>query len=135
MSAVEIALPRLRTEESFRSTAYRDTNNKLTIGYGFCVDEGISQFAASALCQAQAAELHQMLLRYNWYATLDEARQSVCLDIAFNEGLGGLLRFPKMIAALSRQGWEDAAAECKVQDPKLAGRYAALAQILLTGVA
>ncbi len=135
MSAVEIALPRLRTEESFRATAYRDTNNKLTIGYGFCVDEGISQYAASALCQAQASELHQMLLRYNWYAALDEPRQSVCLDIAFNEGLGGLLRFPKMIAALARKGWQDAANECHVEDPKLAGRYAALAKILLTGAA
>lgn len=135
MSAIELALPRIRTEEGFRATAYKDTNGKLTIGYGFCIDAGISQVAASALCQAQAGELHQALMRYSWYASLDEARQSVCLDIAFNEGLGGLLGFPKMIAALAREDWQDAAAECRVQDPKLAGRYDALAKILLTGVA
>lgn len=133
MSAVEMALPRLRTEEGFRATAYKDTRGYLTIGYGFNIDGGISQFAASALCQAQAGEIHQMLLRYPWYAGLDEPRQSVCLDIAFNGGLHGLLNFPGMIAALGRKDWPAAAAECHVTNPELAGRYTALAQILLTG--
>lgn len=133
MSAVDLALPRLKTEEGFRATKYTDTQGHLTIGYGFDVDAGISPFAAAALLQAQASERHNTLITYPWYAALDPVRQSVCLDIAFNNGLNGLLHFPHMIAALAKGDWAAAAAECKVTNPELAGRYAALAQFLLTG--
>lgn len=133
MNAIDLALPRLKTEEGFRATKYTDTQGHLTIGYGFDVDAGISQFAAAALLQAQAAERHNILVSYPWYAGLDAVRQSVCLDIAFNNGLNGLLHFPHMIAALAKGDWAGAAGECKVTNPELAGRYAALAQLLLTG--
>lgn len=135
MSAVDIALPRLQTEEGFRATKYLDPNGLESIGYGFCIDRGISQFAASALLSAQAQERHDELMQFSWYAGCNPARQSVLLDIAFNTGVGGLLKFPHMIAAISRGDWVTAAKECAVQDPKLKGRYDALAQILLTGIA
>lgn len=133
MNAVDLALPRLKTEEGFRATKYTDTRGHTTIGYGFDVDAGISQFAAAALLTAQATERHESLTSYSWYASLDPVRQSVCLDIAFNDGLHGLLNFPHLIAALSRQDWPSAATECRVTNPELATRYAALAQLLLTG--
>lgn len=133
MTAVDLALPRLRTEEGFRATAYKDTRGHTTIGYGFNVDAGISPFAAGALLLAQGQERHEELLRFPWYAGLDPVRQSVCLDIAFNDGTTGLLHFPHMIAALAKGDWATAAAECKVTNPELAGRYAILAQCLLTG--
>lgn len=135
MNAADIAMPRLETEEGFRATVYRDTNGLQTIGFGFCVDRGISRNAAAALLNAQVMELHASLLGYTWYAALDEPRQSVCLDIATNEGLHGLLKFPAMIAALAAKDWPAASEQCHAEDPKLAGRYATLAQILLTGVA
>jgi len=133
MSAVDIALPRLEIEEGFRPLPYLDTNGLGTIGYGFCYTRGITRRAAAALLQEQSQEIHEALLGYSWYAGLDEVRQSVCLDIAINEGLGGLLRFPSMIHALSVNDWTTAAKECHVADPRLAHRYAALAQLLLTG--
>lgn len=133
MTAVELALPRLKTEEGFRATKYTDTQGHLTIGYGFDVDAGISQYAAGALLLAMAEERHKQLSAYPWYSGLDPVRQSVCLDIAFNSGTTGLLHFPKMIAALAHSDWATAAAECKVTNPELAGRYAALAKLLLTG--
>jgi lysozyme len=133
VTAVELALPRLKTEEGFRATKYTDTQGHLSIGYGFNIDAGISPFAAAALLAAQATERHESLTAYPWYAGLDPVRQSVCLDIAFNDGLHGLLNFPHMIAALAKGDWTAAAAECKVTNPELAGRYAQLAQLLLTG--
>lgn len=133
MSAVDLALPRLKTEEGFRAIKYTDTRGHLTIGYGFDVDAGISQSAAGALLTAQAAERHEQLLAFAWYAALDPTRQSVCLDIAFNGGVHGLLNFPHMIAALAKGDWVTAAAECKVTNPELAVRYRELAQLLLTG--
>lgn len=135
MTAVDIALPRLQTEEGFRASVYKDTQGHQSIGFGFDVDAGISRFAASALLVAQATETHQALLKFNWYADLNDARQSVCLDVAFNSGLHGLLNFPHMIAALSEKDWDSAANECKVTNPELASRYKVLAEILLTGIA
>ena len=133
MSAIDSALPRLKTEEGFRARVYRDTEGHQTIGYGWNIDAGITPRAAIALLQAQLEEIHDTLSSYSWYAGLDPARQGVCLDIAFNDGLHGLLGFPHMIAALARQDWPIAAAECRVTNPELAGRYEALAKILLTG--
>lgn len=135
MTAVDVAFPRLQTEEGFRALPYRDTKGLETVGYGFNVQAGISKYAAAALLKAQAEEAHAALLKLPWYAALDPVRQSVCLDIDINGGEGGLLAFPHMIAALSRQDWASAATECHVENPELAGRYAKLSQILLTGIA
>jgi lysozyme len=130
MSAVDLALPRLKTEEGFRAVKYLDTQGHESIGYGFNIDAGISEYAASALLLAMTQERHQKLLKFDWYARLDPVRQSVCLDIDFN---ASLLHFPHLIAALSRQDWATAAVECKVTNPELAGRYKKLAQLLLGG--
>jgi lysozyme len=130
MTAVDLVIPRLRTEEGFRALPYKDTQGHLTVGFGCNLDVGLSRFAAEALLTAQAGERHNDLLRFPWYAALDPVRQSVCLDIDFN---AHLLTFPHMIAALAKGDWATAAAECKVTNPELAGRYATLAQLLLTG--
>ena len=136
MTAIESALPRLATEEGFRSHLYRDTRGFQTIGYGFNVDAGITQRGALGLLQAQLDELHEALNAYSWYQALDPVRQGVCLDIAFNDGLHGLvLGFPKMVAALGQKDWITAATECHVSNPELAERYDRLAKILATGEA
>jgi lysozyme len=133
VSAVDVALPRLKTEEGFRAQKYLDSEGHVSIGFGFDVDAGISEYAASALLYAQTAELHHALLEFPWYAALNEVRQSVCLDIAFNDGLHGLLGFPSLIHYLSIEDWPNAAAQCHVKNPELAGRYAVLAKLLLDG--
>lgn len=133
MSAVDLALPRLKVEEGFRAKPYRDTRGFLTVGYGCNLDAGLTEHAATGLLMAQADEMHLALCAYHWYEALDEARQSVCLDIAFNSGLHGLIGFHNMIDALGRKDWAAAAHECHVQNPELAGRYEKLAHILLTG--
>jgi lysozyme len=134
VSGVDKVINRLMVEEGFRANAYRDTAGKLTIGYGFNVDAGISQRAARALLVEQTIELDQELMKYPWYAALDDTRKSVILDMAFNGGIGGLLNYPHMIAALTAGDWKEAAAQCVVDNPKLdASRYAPLRQLLLTG--
>ena len=135
MNAIDSALPRIRIEEGFRSRPYLDTEKHLTVGYGLNLDAGISERVAAAALVEQLQELHEMLSRYSWYAGLDPIRQGVCLDVAFNDGLHGLLGFPKMIAALGRGDWLTAQSECHVQNPELKERYDTLAKILLTGAA
>ena len=109
MSDVDLAVTRLQTEEGFRGTAYRDIVGKLTIGYGFNVDAGISKFAAGELMRAQVAEIRQQLTAYTWWPEGDDTRCSVFLDLAFNMGVGGLLHFPHMLACAEAKDWPGAA--------------------------
>jgi lysozyme len=132
-TALDLLLPSLKTEEGFRATKYTDTQGHTSIGYGWNIDAGISPFAASALLTAQVQELEQALMRIPWYVQLDPVRQRVCLDIAFNDGLSGLLAFPSMIHYLSIGDWFNAAAQCRVKNLELGPRYAVLAHMLLTG--
>lgn len=114
---------------------YLDTEGHRTIGYGFNIDAGMTERAASALLEAQVNELHGSLMGQSWYAGLDDARRCALLDIAFNAGVAGLLKFPRMLAAIGNRDWTTAAAECRVTNPELASRYSTLSQILLTGQA
>lgn len=136
MSAVDLALPRLQTEEGFRGTAYRDTKGLLTIGYGCNIDAGWSKGLAQVVLAYQAGEKADALSGFDWFANLDEARQSVLVDLAFNMGLHSLLGFPHMLAALARKDWQAA------HDELLASKWRTdvgdtralpLANILLTG--
>lgn len=133
MSAIDLALPRLETEEGFRALVYKDTRGHSSIGFGFNLDAGISKYAAAALLRAQITELDAAMAGFPWYVNANDVRRSVFVDMAFNGGLHGLLGFPHMLAAAARNDWVTAAAECKVQEPELAGRYAALAKLLLEG--
>lgn len=133
MSAVDVVVLRLKSEEGFRALPYTDTEGHITIGYGLNVSAGISERVAASALLTQVQEDHEALSAYPWYAQLDSIRQSVCLDIAFNDGVHGLLAFPHMIAALSRQDWPTAATECHVENPELADRYKKLSQLLLIG--
>ena len=137
MTAEDFAVARLMTEEGFRATAYQDTAGETTIGYGFNVNAGISQGAALALLAAQVDELSQALAVYPWFSSLDPMRASVCLDVAFNIGERGLLKFQHMIVALGQQNWQQAHDELLNSEAAktLPTRYQELAQILLTGEA
>lgn len=135
MNAEDMAVTRLRVEEGFRSQAYRDTTGHLTIGYGFNIDAGITQNAATALLMAQVEELADKLVVYPWYALLDPVRQSVLLDLAFNLGIAGLLSFVQMLLAVTDKNWQAAhdqllMSRAATQAP---ARYQALASLLLTG--
>ena len=135
MSVVDLAVSRLRVAEGFRAHVYRDTVGKQTIGYGFNVDSGISEYAAEALLVAQTEERETELKEYWWAAGLDDVRMSVIVEIAFNSGISSLLHFPKMLAAVGAKDWETAKAELLDSDAarQLPGRYAKLAEIMLTG--
>lgn len=64
-----------------------------------------------------------------WFENLTEARQSVLIAMAFQLGVGGLLKFVKMIAAVRDEHYEHAANEMRdsrwyQQTPKRCARMA-----------
>ena len=109
--ATDLATARCKVNEGFRSAKYTDTRGFLTIGYGFNVDAGISEYAASALLGAQVHEAETDVSNFDWYASVDGVRQSVLVELAFNMGIHKLQQFHNMLAACSRQDWTTAAAE------------------------
>ena len=142
MSAIDVLEARLTSAEGERILPYDDATGlsvtapkgKLSWGRGFnlmsCGSSGLFQVMESYLL----IQLASTLAGYAWYTGANEVRQSVFLEIAYNAGVSGLLRFSHMLSAAASGDWETAARECTVQEPALASRYASLAQLLLKGV-
>lgn len=144
MSTIELTYTRLKLEEGARQFAYDDSTGRrvscqpkgnLSIGVGVNLETGLDGEEIDWLSRHRLEKIENQLNAYQWYRGLDPARQSVLLDIAFNQGVGGLLHYPHMLAAIQTQDWKSAAMECHVADPRLDKRYADLAKILLSGEA
>lgn len=141
MNAVDLTQARLDPEEGTKLYPYDDATGlrvcapkgHTSWGKGFNLDECGSVGLFNVMERYLLEQENKSLQVLPWYAHLDPVRQSVCLDIAYNDGTSGLLAFHRMIGALEIGDWAGAAAECKVTNPELANRYAALAQLLLTG--
>lgn len=59
---------------------------------------------------AFAAQLTRQLPSWTGYP---ESAQQALFDMAYNLGVGGLMKFPKMLAACTAGDWETAATECR----------------------
>lgn len=103
-----LAASRCKAAEGFRSAKYTDTRGFLTIGYGFNVDAGISEYAASCLLDAQVHEAEADVSNFDWFASVDPVRQSVLIELAFNMGIHKLQGFQNMLAACAKTDWSEA---------------------------
>lgn len=101
----------LRLHEGERLKPYRCTAGKLTIGIGRNLDDrGITrEESAYLLANDIAAEERELLRALPWVATLDEVRQRVLLDMAFNMGIVGLLAFKRTLATIQAGDYQAAA--------------------------
>lgn len=146
MFAVDIATDRLKLEEGFRFQPYDDSTGKtvtcrpegnLTWLYGFNLEVIGSRTLGDLILNHLVTNIHTQLLPLDWYLQLNSNRKSVMLDVAYNDGVAGLLTYHKMIAALSLPMPNYAAAAYELGNSiaaeKLKSRYAKLEQILLTG--
>jgi lysozyme len=100
-------------DEGMVLTPYRDTTGKLTIGVGRNLDDvGISVAEAEAMLEHDLTKITAGIARLlPWTEDLDPARFGVLQNMAFNLGITGLLRFTKMLDALSRHDYATAANE------------------------
>lgn len=101
----------LRLHEGERLKPYRDTVGKLTIGIGRNLDDrGISSGESAYLLanDIQGVEI-EVQRSLPWVARLDEVRQRVLVDMAFNMGIVGLLNFKRTLAAIEAGQYQQAA--------------------------
>lgn len=106
----------LIAEEGFRASAYQDHLDFWTIGHGICIDArkgcGITEAESRYLLTNRvSAATTGLRIKLPWFAGLDEARQSALVQMAYQLGLGGLLGFKNMLAAIQAGDYERAAQE------------------------
>lgn len=106
-------LDMLKRHEGFRAHPYVDTVGKVTIGYGRNLDDkGLTLKEAESLLINDILEATKDLQRNcAWYNALDPVRKDVVINMVFNMGLPKVLGFQKMIAAIGRHDYEEAAKE------------------------
>lgn len=102
----------LIVDEGVRLKPYHDPVGKLTIGIGRNLDDvGISQYEAMVLLSNDIRKVEADLdVALPWWRSLSEARQQVLANMAFNMGIGSLLKFKDTLSAIQAGKYEDAAA-------------------------
>lgn len=101
----------LQRDEGLRLRVYQDQYGHLTVGYGHNLDaHGVSEAIATALLEEDITRAtSDVLSRIPAAMSLDEVRRAVLVAMAFNIGIGGLLGFTDLLAAIERQDWPAAA--------------------------
>ena len=102
----------LRLHEGERLKPYRCTAGKLTIGVGRNLEDRGITAAESAYLLGNDIDSHwrELVRALPWVERLDEVRQRVLLDMAFNLGIGGLLGFKNTLATIKAGDYQKAAA-------------------------
>lgn len=94
-------------------TPYKCSRGVLTIGRGHNLEHGISKAASDFIFKEDMDKAEADLKKYlpDVYDKLDANRQLVLIDMCFNLGIGGLLKFKKMLAAIKSGDYAKAAEE------------------------
>lgn len=129
----------LTRDEGLRLKPYRDSVGKLTIGIGRNLDDvGISEEEAEHLLLNDIQEVVLDLDRaLPWWRTLDEVRQRVLANMAFNLGIVKLMKFPNTLRFIKDAQYE-AAAEAMAASlwhRQVGPRAVRLEQMMRTGMA
>jgi len=111
-SSITLAQTLITHHEGFRSKPYKDTYG-LSIGYGTSLTHGISKEEALILLNYRTIALNRKLMTRAWFRNLPTMKQAIVLDLAYNVGITGVLKFKDMITALSRHDYHLAALAMK----------------------
>ena len=100
----------LRRHEGLRLKPYKCPSGKLTIGYGRnLVDRGISKQEAEMLLINEIKDIKARLtLVLKWFSDLDPIRQDCLVNMAYNMGVSGLLRWKKTLEDIKERRYKDA---------------------------
>lgn len=108
--------------EGIKGKVYADSEGVLTIGVGRNLEDvGVSYSEAMLMLDNDIKRvLSACWHEFHWFADLSEDRQNVVASMVFNLGLEGFKKFKKMIAAIEKDDWVEAA--CQMIDSKWAAQ-------------
>ncbi len=103
----------LKNHEGLKLKPYTDTVGKLTLGIGRNLeDKGITEQEALFMLNNDLDYFYSKLCqRIGWMKNLDDARQNVLVNMAFNLGIAGLITFKKTLLACEHGNFKIAATE------------------------
>jgi lysozyme len=109
----ERACAQLKRDEGFRQMPYHDSEGVLTIGYGFNLQsDGLTEQEASIVLHLRGWNRYvELLTALPWAHKLDDARQGVLLNMAYNLGVNGLLQFKRTLEFIQQGFYAHAADE------------------------
>jgi len=104
----------IKRHEGLVLHAYQDSLGLTTIGYGRLIDKrkggGISQQEAEYLLQNDINGVIQALERQiSFWNSLNEPRKAVLMNMAFQMGVGGLMKFKRTLAMIEAGEYAQAA--------------------------
>lgn len=130
-------IQQLRLHEGERLKPYRCTAGKLTIGVGRNLeDRGITAEESAYLLNNDIdREWKALTTNLPWVTGLNDVRQRVLLDMSFNLGIGGLLKFKNTLATIQRGDYERGASMMldSLWARQVGSRAKRLAQMMRTG--
>jgi len=99
--------------EGLRLKPYRCSAGKLTIGVGRNIEDvGITEEEAMAMLSNDISRvIGELERRIPAFASLNEVRRRVLIDMGFNLGSNRLMKFRRMLAALEAGDYAQAAVE------------------------
>lgn len=132
---LDFLIPHVKESEGFYSQVYLCPADKRTIGYGHNLDARpitaeqavrlgiplgvighpervtLTEEQAEGLMRDELEEVYQALKSRGALSGVDPSRQAVLIDMGFNIGVPGLMRFHRMWAAIKERRFDDAADE------------------------
>lgn len=101
----------IKKHEGLRLKVYKDTVGVSTVGYGHNIeDNGISQAVADLMLKEDVeiavADCHKLFKNYDRYSARQKA---AVISMSFNLGYSRLSKFKKMIAAMNKGNYKEAA--------------------------
>ncbi len=101
-----LATKLIKKHEGLRLTPYRCSSQKITIGWGRNLqDNGITLEEAETMLQHDVGTAIKEAELLPFFASLNQVRQAVIVDMIFNLGLPRFGMFKKMIAAIEKEHW------------------------------
>jgi len=106
----EAGLKQLASDEGFRGQPYVCTGGKVTIGYGFNLDDWpLTEAECLPILKSRAERVKTDLAnRIGCFYALPERAQDVLVNMGYQMGVSGLLGFKRFLRALELRKYEDA---------------------------
>jgi lysozyme len=128
MPTSEHLLDQLKRHEGFRKRVYICSAGKETCGYGYNLEanplnlssieisqahtKGINHVEAERLLKLMITQCrHQLEVTLPFFSKLDTVRQDVLINMCFNIGLAGLLKFKKSLLLIEAGEYSQASIE------------------------
>lgn len=101
--------------EGIKKSVYKDSLGYYTIGIGFLCDArmnaGLSIEECMMILRSRLKNLDSRLSLFPWYSNQDEVRKGVLVELSYNMGVDGLLKFTKFLADMKAKDYLVAAKE------------------------